>query len=109
MEELCARRRDRYRLQVTGDATAFLEELELEGVRVVHNNGRGEIRVIVPDGWISRAFFALAEAHGVLIRGLVPDDEQLDELFLRVLQENESEEGSHHAERDGKQPPSRGA
>jgi ABC-2 type transport system ATP-binding protein len=109
MEELCARRRDRYRLQVTGDATAFLEELELEGVRVVHNNGRGEVRVIVPAGWITRAFFALAEAHGVLIRGLVPDDEQLDELFLRVLQENESEESSHHAEWDGKQPPSRGA
>ena len=43
--------------------------------------------MVVPEGWISRAFFALAEAHGVVIRGLLPDDEQLDELFLRVLQE----------------------
>jgi ABC-2 type transport system ATP-binding protein len=93
MEELCARRRDRYRLQLSGEATAFLEDLALEGVQVVHNNGRGEIRVVVPEGWVSRAFFALAEAHGVLIRGLLPDDEQLDELFLRVLQENERREG----------------
>ena len=92
--DLCTRRHDRYGLQLQGEPTAFLEELALEGVRVVHNNGRGEVRVIVPEGWVSRAFFALAEAHGVLIRGLTPDDEQLDELFLRVLREGETDGGS---------------
>ncbi len=89
LDGLRARRHDRYRLQLQGEPTAFLEELTLEGVQVVHNNGRGEIRVIVPSGWIARAFFILAEAHQVRIRGLLPDDEQLDELFLRVLQENQ--------------------
>lgn len=89
MEELCSRRRDRYRLHLLGDPADFLEELRLEGVTVLHNNGRGEVRVVVPDGWTTRAFFALAEVHGVVVRGLVPDDEQLDELFLRVLDESQ--------------------
>lgn len=93
LEDLCAKRHDRYRLQLQGNPSGFLEELTLEGVRVVHNNGRGEVRVVTPKGWITRAFFALAEAHDVQIRGLVPDDEQLDELFLRVMQENPPQPG----------------
>jgi ABC-2 type transport system ATP-binding protein len=85
--ELCAARQDRYRLQIQGDATAFREELTLEGVRVVHDNGRGELRVAVPAGWVTRAFFALADNHGVVLRGLTRDDEGLEELFHRVLSE----------------------
>ncbi len=86
--ELRTRRQDRYRLQIQGEPNAFLEELRLEGVRVVHDNGRGELRVAVPQGWVTRAFFALADNHGVLLRGLQPDDEDLEELFHRVLSEN---------------------
>jgi ABC-2 type transport system ATP-binding protein len=85
--ELRARRQDRYRLQIQGDATAFREELRLEGVRVVHDNGRGELRLAAPPGWPTRAFFALADNHGVLLRGLQRDDENLEELFHRVLTE----------------------
>src|SRR5947208_4686621 len=73
--ELCTRRQDRYRLQVQGASAAFLEELRLEGVRVIHDNGRGDLRVAVPAGWRTRAFFALADNHGVLLRGLQSDDE----------------------------------
>jgi ABC-2 type transport system ATP-binding protein len=82
---LRTRRQDRYRLQVQGDATAFVQDLRLEGVEVVHDNGRGELRVTVPPGWAPRAFFALADNHRVLLRGLAPDDEDLEELFHRVL------------------------
>jgi ABC-2 type transport system ATP-binding protein len=85
--ELCARRQNRYRLQIQGPAAAFLEELRLEGVSVLHDNGRGELRVAVPPDWVARAFFALADNHGVLLRGLQPDDEDLEELFHRVLSE----------------------
>src|SRR5215207_5623446 len=60
VRELCARRHDRYRLQLQGDPAAFLEEMALEGVTVLANNGRGELRVAVPPGWVTRAFFALA-------------------------------------------------
>jgi ABC-2 type transport system ATP-binding protein len=89
--ELRTRRQDRYRLQIQGDPTAFLEELRLEGVRIIHDNGRGALRVAVPSGWVTRAFFALADNHGVVLRGLQSDDEDLEELFYRVL----SEDGNH--------------
>jgi ABC-2 type transport system ATP-binding protein len=85
--ELRLSRHDRYRLQIQGDPTAFVEELRLEGARVIHDNGRGELRVAVPDGWVTRAFFALADNHGVLLRGLQRDDEDLEELFHRVIGE----------------------
>jgi ABC-2 type transport system ATP-binding protein len=85
--ELCTRRQNRYRLQIQGPPEAFLEELRLEGVSVLDDNGRGELRVAVPPDWVSRAFFALADNHGVLLRGLQPDDEGLEELFHRVLSE----------------------
>jgi ABC-2 type transport system ATP-binding protein len=87
VSELCTRRQNRYRLQIEGPAAAFIEELRLEGVTVVHDNGRGELRVAVPADWVTRAFFALADNHGVLLRGLERDDEDLEELFHRVLAE----------------------
>jgi ABC-2 type transport system ATP-binding protein len=86
--ELRQRRQDRYRLQVQGERSAFLEELRLEGAQVIDDNGRGELSVVVPQGWATRAFFALADNHGVLLRGLQRDDEGLEELFHRVLAEN---------------------
>jgi ABC-2 type transport system ATP-binding protein len=87
VEELRRRRQDRYRLQVQGPPERFLEELRLEGVRIIDDNGRGDLRVAVPAGWITRAFFLLADNHGVLLRGLQPDDEDLEELFHRVIEE----------------------
>jgi ABC-2 type transport system ATP-binding protein len=84
---LCARRHDHYRLQIQGDPNAFLEELRLEGVQILHDNGSGELRVAVPPGWVTRAFFALADNHGVVLRGLQRDDESLEELFHRVIAE----------------------
>src|SRR5438552_42314 len=87
--ELRTRRQDRYRLQIQGDPNPFLEELRLEGVRLLHDNGRGEYRVAAPAGWVTRAFFALADNHGVLLRGLQRDDEDLEELFHRVIAQGE--------------------
>jgi ABC-2 type transport system ATP-binding protein len=88
VDELRARRQDRFRLQVQGNAQAFIEDLRLEGASVLHDNGRGEFRVAVPPGWVTRAFFALADNHQVLLRGLERDDEDLEELFHRVIGEN---------------------
>jgi ABC-2 type transport system ATP-binding protein len=87
VKELRIRRHDRYRLQIQGDAAWFLEDLRLEGVQVLHDNGRGELRVAVPAGWTTRMFFALADNHGVLLRGLQADDEDLEELFHRVIRQ----------------------
>ncbi|MBI3411527.1 MAG: ABC transporter ATP-binding protein [Planctomycetes bacterium] len=86
---LCRRRQDRYRLQIQGEPNGFLEELRIEGVEILDDNGRGGFRVRVPAGWVTRAFFILADHHGVLVRGLEPDDEDLEELFHRVIEEHQ--------------------
>jgi ABC-2 type transport system ATP-binding protein len=83
--DLCARRQDRYLLQVQGDANGFKQHLSLEGVKVVADNERGELRVTVPAGWNTRTFFALASRSGLLLRGVVRDDETLEELFMRTV------------------------
>jgi ABC-2 type transport system ATP-binding protein len=85
VRELCARRQDRYRLQVQGENGAFFEGLRLEGVEIVHNNGRGVVGVAAPPGWATRGFFLLADQHGAVIRGLERDDESLEELFYRLV------------------------
>ncbi|MFL5342911.1 MAG: ABC transporter ATP-binding protein [Gemmataceae bacterium] len=85
VRELCAQRHDRYRLQTQGDAKGFLDELRLEGANVLHDNGRGEVRVEVPPGWRTREFFVLAERRGIVLRGLQQDDESLEDLFYRVV------------------------
>jgi ABC-2 type transport system ATP-binding protein len=98
---LRTRRQDRYRLQLQGETAPFAEELRLEGADVLQDNGRGELRVAVPPGWAPRAFFALAANHHVLLRGLAADDEDLEELFHRVLAQTDGEpvpamrEGDH--------------
>ena len=38
-------------------------------------------------GWATRAFFVLADHHGIVVRGLQVDDEDLEELFHRVVGE----------------------
>ncbi len=86
LASLRGRRQDRYRLQVEGNAQPFLQELALEGVRVLADNKK-VIRVAVPPGWSTRVFFALAENTGVALRAMEPDEEDLEELFHRVLKE----------------------
>jgi ABC-2 type transport system ATP-binding protein len=85
VQELRTQRQDRYILQIQGDPARFLTELKLEGVQLVRDNDRGELRVAVPAGWATRSFFALADNTGVVLRGLRRDDEDLEELFLRVI------------------------
>ena len=83
--DLRTRRQDRYRLQIQGNLPRFLEELKLEGAKILHDNGRGEVRVAVPSGWVTRAFFALADNNEAVLRGFQRDDEDLEELFHRVV------------------------
>lgn len=85
VNELCARRLDRYRIRVQGEPDGFRGELLSAGVTVLADDGHGEWRLAVPDGWTNLAFFKLADANEVVIRSLVPDDETLEELFLRTV------------------------
>jgi ABC-2 type transport system ATP-binding protein len=83
--ELCTRREDRYRLRVQGEPSSFRSELNSRGVTLLADNGQGEWRVAVPSGWKNIVFFQLARTNSVVIRSLVPDDETLEELFLRTI------------------------
>jgi ABC-2 type transport system ATP-binding protein len=85
VEELCARRADRFRLRVQGDLARFRDDLLGEGVTVLADNGQGELRVAVPAGWSNLAFFKLAAVNDVIVREMVRDDETLEELFLRTV------------------------
>ncbi|HVK18900.1 MAG TPA: ABC transporter ATP-binding protein [Fimbriiglobus sp.] len=85
VEELCARRADRFKLRVQGEVAKFRDDLLGEGVTVLADNGHGELRVAVPAGWSNLAFFKLAGCNDVVIRALVRDDETLEELFLRTV------------------------
>lgn len=89
VDQLCARRADRFRLRVQGDPRRFLDDLTAEGVRIFSDNGQGELRVIVPEGWSNLAFFKLADLNEVVIRALLRDDESLEELFLRTVTLND--------------------
>src|SRR3984957_2605596 len=91
VQQLCRRRHDRYRLHIQGEPNGFLDELRLEGVQVLHDNGRSEYRVQVPADWTTQAFFKLAQMHNIVVRGLRADDEDLEELFHRVIAENPSQ------------------
>jgi len=85
VSELCARRLDRYRIRVQGNPASFREDLLSEGVKLLTDNGQGDWRIAVPGGLTNIAFFQLAALHEVVIRSLVPDDETLEELFLRTV------------------------
>lgn len=85
VEELCARRNDRFKIRIQGDTTRFRDDLASGGVKVLAESSQGELRVTVPLKWSNWMFFKLAEANDVVIRSLVRDDESLEELFLRSV------------------------
>ncbi len=84
--ELCTRRHDRFALRVQGEVEAFRSALESAGTRVISYNAKGELRVAVPDGWKAREFFRKANECGALVRSVLPDNETLEEMFLRTAQ-----------------------
>lgn len=85
VRELCARRQNRYRIRVQGELDRFRQELTAAGATVLSDDGHGEWRLAVPSGWANLTFFQLAHTTGALIRALIPDDETLEELFLRTV------------------------
>ena len=86
VDELCAGR-PTVTAFASGETRPFRDDLLSEGVNgVLADNGQGDWRVAVPAGWSNLAFFKLAESNDVTIRP-VPDDETLEELFLRTVGE----------------------
>lgn len=84
VRDLCARREERFMLRIQGNAEAFKQALEASHVQVLKHNAKGEFRVIVPAPWQPREAFAVAAKAGVVLRAILPDDETLEEMFLRT-------------------------
>src|SRR5262245_54219230 len=63
LRQLFQNRPNRYRLTLQQETQGLLEDLKLEGVEVLDDNGRGEYRVRVPQGFATRGFFILADHH----------------------------------------------
>jgi ABC-2 type transport system ATP-binding protein len=86
IDELRADCRGKYRLTWHGHASAdFLADLRAEGVRVVDESATDAVIAVVPDGWSTRTFFALADNRNVVLRGIEPLREDLDEVYLRMV------------------------
>jgi ABC-2 type transport system ATP-binding protein len=83
--ELCARRDDRFKLKVSGDSAGYQQALREKGVTVTGDEN--ELRVVVPVGWPTRDFFAVAAGANAAVRSLTRDDESLEELFLKSVGE----------------------
>jgi ABC-2 type transport system ATP-binding protein len=89
--ELCTRRHDRFALRMQGDAEAFRTALEAASVRVLSYNAKGDFRVGVSASWQPREFFRIANETGAVVRAVMPDDESLEEMFLRTANEKRQE------------------
>jgi ABC-2 type transport system ATP-binding protein len=99
IDELRAHLRGRYRLRLAGQPDRFLSQLAAEGLAIRESSAeRGEEReltVEVPPGFATRRFFELLAAleageaaaggSAPVLRGLVPDEEKLDDLFRRIV------------------------
>jgi len=85
ISELRAKHQGRYRLRWHGVGTAFLAALSAEGV-TVETNGRPDGAVVeVPTTWNTRRFFELATERQITLRDLSPLEEDLEELYHRVI------------------------
>lgn len=96
IDVLRAHRQNRYRLELSGDTACFLQRLRAQGVHVDEmprlGGGTAVIAVEAPVGFETSRFFELlcelGEENPVdapLLRGLVPDEEKLSDLFARLV------------------------
>jgi ABC-2 type transport system ATP-binding protein len=86
IDELRADCRGRFRLTWHGRAGDFLADLKAEGVKLVQDGQADAVIAEVPEGWSNRTFFALADNRSVVLRGIEPLREDLDEVYQRVVQ-----------------------
>ncbi|HYM99813.1 MAG TPA: hypothetical protein VET25_08705, partial [Aestuariivirgaceae bacterium] len=85
IEDLRAQYRGRFRLQWQGQASEFLQDLRGEGVQVVVDGRPDQAVAIVPQGWSTRTFFALADNRNMVLCGLHPEMEELEHVYHRLV------------------------
>ena len=88
IEMLRAQYRGRYRLRWQGPAADFLADLRAEGVQVEQNGQTDQALAIVPDGWSTRTFFALADNRKLVLCGIEPEQDELEDVYHRLVGTN---------------------
>jgi ABC-2 type transport system ATP-binding protein len=83
--DLRAQYRGRYRVQWLGDGVEFLNQLRSAGVRVTANGQADSAFVETPLDWSARRFFELSCRSDTTLREVVPQEEDLEELYHRVI------------------------
>lgn len=85
LEDLRARQQRCYRIHWKGNATQMLEALQNKGAIMKADGLPDEARVVVPDQWQTRTFFELAKQFSLVLTGLVPEEEDLDAVYQRLI------------------------
>jgi ABC-2 type transport system ATP-binding protein len=85
VNELCARRDDRWRVRFQGDLVAIKQALINQHVEILGESPNGEWKLRVPADWSASQFFVIANRHQGIVRSMMRDDETLEELFVRFL------------------------
>jgi len=80
---LCGLRQDAYRLRLEGDVGAMRRVLEKAGAQIT--SIQRDWLVQVPTGWTTSRFFELAHQTGVTLLGMRREEENLTDLFYRLL------------------------
>ena len=78
------RRHNRWRIFVQEGETAFRASLANAGVAVLEEKPQGDWRIETPEGFPTSRLFRLASESSTLLRGIRPDEETLEEMFLRT-------------------------
>lgn len=84
MDELRRAAGNRYELGWIGDGANFLTLLRRAGLDVPANAPGAKTTVAVPDSWTTGRFFEMAQAAGVVLNHLKPEEENLEGIFFRV-------------------------
>ncbi|MEZ6139898.1 MAG: ABC transporter ATP-binding protein [Zavarzinella sp.] len=75
----------RFQLRIAGEAERFLAELRKIGVAIDSARTYGEYILQLPDSIAENDLFRFAAQCGVTIRKLTPDEETMNDLFLRSV------------------------
>ncbi len=86
LDELRSKRQRCYHLQWDGDGRQYLESLCRLGVAVKVNEKQAHLAMaFVPQDWTTNTFFVEAGKHSVLLKGVKPEEEDLEAVYHRVI------------------------
>jgi ABC-2 type transport system ATP-binding protein len=77
-------RTNRYEAAWIGNGEAFLQGFQEAGGRTGPVNRLGRRMLTLPTDWTTREVFSLAQSRQAVITYLIPDEEDLEQMFFRV-------------------------